>query len=163
MVHVVRAEKTLDSLKCVIIPTAQTRKQRFGKVSPRPQCSLTPLMPCLRCFPFPPLSGRDAWTWRDLGFLGPLPVSKLVGNGESQRKARVFIDVTASVRLAHSWQVRQTQGLAGAVDTGTDVFPESRERRWTGGQKTPAKSLQERKKKSRYESSFNIVNKAWLK
>lgn len=52
-----------------------------------------------------------------------------MGNGKRQREARVFIDVTTPVRLAHSRQVGQTQGLTGAIDTRTDVFSESREQR----------------------------------
>lgn len=49
-------------------------------------------------------------------------VSKFMGNCESQRESRVFIDVTAPMRLAHSRQVGQTQGLTRAIDTSTDVF-----------------------------------------
>lgn len=58
-----------------------------------------------------------------------------MGNCESQRESGVFIDVTAAVRLAHSRQVRQTQSLTGAIDTGTDVFSESGEQRCIGSQR----------------------------
>lgn len=64
-----------------------------------------------------------------------------MGNRESQREAGVFIDVTTAVRLAHSREVRQTQGLTGAIDASTDVFSESREQTCMGAQKTAAKTL----------------------
>lgn len=41
----VREEETLKSLKCVIIPTLQMRKQKFRRVSLKTQCNPTPNAP----------------------------------------------------------------------------------------------------------------------
>lgn len=51
------------------------------------------------------------------------PVAHLVSNGESDRQARILVDVAAAVRLTHPGQMGQTQSLAGLVHSSTDVFP----------------------------------------
>lgn len=59
MVQVVKAEKTLGSWKCVIIPTLQMRQQRVRRAGLKPQCNPTLLMPHFRCFPTP----SSVWYW----------------------------------------------------------------------------------------------------
>lgn len=126
MVQGVRAEKTVESLSGVI---PHSPLYRWDSQATMQSDSPDTLFK----FPSIPSTDTDAWTWgRDLSFLGPLPVSKLMGNCESQGESRIFIDVTTPVRLAHSRQVGQTQSLTGAIDTSTDVFSESREQRWVG-------------------------------
>lgn len=44
-----------------------------------------------------------------------VPVPKLVGHGEGQWQARVLIDATAVVQLAHASHMGQAQGLTGLV------------------------------------------------
>lgn len=136
-----QGREDIGIFKAVIIRTWQMRKQRFRRGTW--SRSATRGCPGGRCSPSLLLSDTDAWTQQSgLSFLGPLPVSELMGDGESQREARVFIDVAAPVRLAHSRQVRQTQGLAGAVDSRTDVFPESRGQRCIGTRRQPQKHPQ---------------------
>jgi hypothetical protein len=60
---------------------------------------------------------------------GKLPVPKLMGHGEGQRQACVFIDVAAAVWLAHARHVRQAQGFAGVVHGCTQVLPAQAEKR----------------------------------
>lgn len=54
------------------------------------------------------------WAGKDPGLSIPmvthLLVSRLVGNGESQSKTRVFIDRTAAIFTAHSTYGRKSYG-----------------------------------------------------
>lgn len=54
------------------------------------------------------------------------PVAHLMSNGESDRQARILVDVAAAVRLAHPGQMRKAQSLTGLVHSSADVFPGDR-------------------------------------
>lgn len=54
-----------------------------------------------------------------------LLVSELMCDCERQRKASVFINTAAAVRLTHASHMRQSQCLTGLIDGGTNVFPAS--------------------------------------
>jgi hypothetical protein len=69
--------------------------------------------------------GAERWSHEDR----KLPVPKLMGHGEGQRQACVFIDVAAAVWLAHARHVRQAQGFAGVVHSSTQVLPAQAEKR----------------------------------
>lgn len=55
--------------------------------------------------------------------LSTIPVSKFMCNSECQGQSRIFINITAPVRLTHTRQMRQTQGFTGTIHASTNVLP----------------------------------------
>lgn len=88
-------------LKCVILShrTGEKAEAEEGEFQATvPSCCLCPMQGAFRafCLALPQGPGKAS------PFPWPLPVSELMGDGECQRQARVFVDVTAPVRLAHA-------------------------------------------------------------
>lgn len=73
-----------------------------------------------------------------------VPVPELVGHGEGQRQARIFVDAAAAGGLAHAPHMGQAQGLTGLVHGCTQVLPAPVERRafrltWPGARPARAR------------------------